>query len=66
MADVSKFVLDSQTINVKDATSRSVAEAAQASVQAVQIEVDNIKALSRLTVSYDEANEAVSLLNTTH
>lgn len=66
MPDVSKFVLDDQTITVKDATARSEASAAQASVQTLTQDVNEIKALSRLTISYAEQSETITFKTVEH
>lgn len=66
MPDVSKFVLDEQTITVKDATARSEASAAQASVQTLTQDVNEIKALSRLTISYAEQSETITFKTVEH
>lgn len=66
MPDVSKFVLDEQTITVKDATARSEASSAQASVQTLTTEVNKIKNLSRLTVAYTENMETIKFTNNEH
>ena len=66
MPDVSKFVLDEQTITVKDATARSEASSAQASVQTLTADVNKIKALSRLTVNYTEQTETITFKTIEH
>ena len=66
MPDVSKFVLDEQTITVKDATARSEASSAQASVQTLTTEVNKIKNLSRLTVAYTENTETIKFTTIEH
>lgn len=66
MPDVSKFVLDEQTITVKDATARSEASSAQASVQTLTTEVNKIKNLSRLTVAYTENTETIKFTTVEH
>lgn len=66
MPDVSKFVLDEQTITVKDETARSEASSAQASVQTLTTEVNKIKNLSRLTVAYTENTETIKFTTIEH
>lgn len=66
MADVSTFVLNDTSISVKDATARSDAAAAQASVSTLATRVSTIEALSRLTVSYNESSETITFTNQTH
>ena len=73
MADVSIFKLGEQSINVKDATARSTAQsasntAAQASStanQALQL-VQKIEQLSRVTVSYQQQSETITITTGTH
>lgn len=66
MADVETFDLDGTPINVKDASARQTASSANAlSIQNAQDIVD-LKALSRLTVSYNAATETISFTTTTH
>ena len=66
MPDVSKFVLDDKTITVKDATARSEASAAQASVQTLTADVNKIKSLSRITVSYTDNTETIKFTTIEH
>ena len=66
MPDVSKFVLDKQTITIKDATARSEASAAQASVQTLTADVNKIKNLSRLTVAYTDNSETITFTTIEH
>lgn len=66
MPDVSKFVLDEQTITVKDATARNEASAAQSSVQTLTTDVNKLKALSRLTVAYEENTETIKFTTAEH
>lgn len=66
MPDVSKFVLDEQTITIKDETARSEASSAQASVQTLTTEVNKIKNLSRLTVAYTENTETIKFTTNEH
>jgi hypothetical protein len=66
MADVSTFVLNNTSISVKDATARSDASAAQASVSTLAARVGAIEALARLAVSYTESSETITFTNETH
>lgn len=60
MSDVSKFVLDGTSIDVKDATARSEASSASAQVSALATRVATLEALSRLTVNYTSATETIT------
>lgn len=66
MADVQVFTLDDTPITVKDATARSVAGAASAQSNINAQDIANLKALSRLTVSYDAQTETIAFSTTTH
>ena len=66
MPDVSKFVLDEQTIAIKDETARSEASAAQASVQTLTADVNKLKGLSRLTVAYESNTESIKFTTVEH
>ena len=71
MADMNNFLLDGTRIDVEDATARSTANsasstanaAAQAANQNAQ-DIADIKALGRVTVSYDNITKAI-VINTT-
>lgn len=66
MSDVSVFTLDGTDVNVKDSTARTTANAASAqSAQNAQDIVD-LKALARLTVSYNASTETIAFTTTTH
>lgn len=73
MPDVSIFNLAGQNINVKDATARSTAqsanttatEAASKANQALQL-VQEIEQLSRVTVSYEQQSETITINTGTH
>lgn len=73
MPDVSIFSLGGQSITVKDATARSTAQsasttAAQASStanQALQL-AQEIEQLSRVTVSYEQQSETITITTGTH
>lgn len=66
MSDVSKFTLDNVPIDVKDGTARTQASAAisQSSINAQDIA--DLKALSRLTVSYDSSTETIAFSTQSH
>ena len=59
MPDVSIFNLGGQNINVKDGIARSKAD------QALQV-VQEIEQLSRVTVSYDQSKETITITTGTH
>ena len=73
MPDVSIFSLGGQSITVKDATARSNAqsakttatEAASTANQALQL-AQEIEQLSRVTVSYDQPKETITITTGTH
>ena len=66
MSDVQKFTLDGTDINVKDNTARSDAQAATAQSAINAQDIADLKALSRLTVSYNAATETIAFTTTTH
>lgn len=66
MADVSKFMLDSTEISVKDATARNDASAASAQASANAQDIADLKALSRLTVTYNSSTETITFTSNTH
>ena len=73
MADLSIFKLDSQTINIKDATARQAAESAMtlsttASGNATTAlnKVSELEKLSRVTISYDSSTETMTITTGTH
>ena len=73
MPDVSIFSLGGQCITDKDATARSTAqsanttatEAASTANQALQL-VQEIEQLSRVTVSYQQQSETITITTGTH
>lgn len=73
MPDVSIFNLGGQNINVKDDIARSSAqsakttatEAASTASQALQL-VQEIEQLSRVTVSYRQATETITITTANH
>ena len=73
MPDVSIFNLGGQDINVKDATARSNAQSAntaatQASTTANEAlqKVKEVEKLSRVTVSYAQTHETITITTATH
>lgn len=66
MADVQIFDLDGTSINVKDDTARTLANAAASVGAANSQDIANLKALSRLTMSYDSATETISFTTVQH
>ena len=66
MSDVSVFTLDNTNINVKDSTARSTATAAASQSAANAQDIADLKALSRLTVSYNSATETIAFTTQTH
>lgn len=73
MPDVSIFNLGGQNIDVKDATARSTAqsasttatEAASTANQALQL-AQEIEQLSRVTVSYEQTSETITITTANH
>lgn len=73
MPDVSIFNLGGQNINVKDGIARSTAQSANTTAteaagkanQALQL-VQEIEQLSRVTVSYDQSKETITITTGTH
>ena len=73
MPDVSIFNLGGQNINVKDGIARSTAQSANttatesnsSSDQALQL-VQEIEQLSRVTVSYEQNSETITITTGTH
>jgi hypothetical protein len=66
MSDVSVFTLDNTNINVKDSTARNTATAAASQSAANAQDIADLKALSRLTVSYNSATETIAFTTQTH
>lgn len=66
MADVSIFELDGTDISVKDNVARGTANAASAQSTQNAQDIADLKALSRLTVSYDASTETIAFSTTTH
>ena len=66
MADVNKFILDGTQIDVEDNIARSTASSASAQASANAQDIANLKALSRLTVSYDATTKAMTFTTTAH
>lgn len=73
MPDVSIFNLGGQNINVKDATARSTAQSASTAAseassvanQALNL-AQEIEQLSRVTVSYEQQSETITITTGTH
>ena len=66
MSDVSLFTLDNVDITVKDSTARQTANTASAlSTQNAQ-DIADLKALSRLTVTYNANTETIAFSTQTH
>lgn len=66
MADVNKFILDGTEINVEDNVARTAASAASTQSSANAQDIADLKALSRLTVSYDAAAKTMTFTTTAH
>lgn len=66
MSDVSVFTLDNVNIDVKDNTARTTANAASAQSNRNAQDIADLKALSRLTVSYNATTETITFSTQTH
>ena len=66
MPTVNTFVLDGKEISVEDAVARADASSAQACVATLSNEIGEIKALSRLAVSYSESTATITFTTNTH
>lgn len=66
MSDVKQFTLDGTTITVKDEAARLQANAASTQSAANAQDIADLKALSRLTVSYTAATETIAFTSNTH
>lgn len=66
MADVEKFTLDGVDINVKDTTARTDISSISAQAQQNSNDIADLKALSRLTVSYNGSTETITFTTATH
>lgn len=73
MPDVSIFNLGGQNLNVKDATARSNAQSANTAANeaaetanAALKKAQEIEKLSRVTVTYQQSNETITITTQTH
>jgi hypothetical protein len=66
MADVNKFILDGTQIDVEDNVARTTASAASSQASANAQDIADLKALSRLTVSYDATTKAMTFTTSAH
>lgn len=66
MPNVKTFVLDGTSIDVEDSTARAESSSALASVATLTSEVNEIKKLSRLTVSYTESTSTITFTTEQH
>ena len=66
MSDVKIFDLDGTVIDVKDETARQTANAASAQSNINAQDIADLKALARLTVSYNASTEKITFTTTTH
>lgn len=66
MSDVKLFTLDGTDIDVKDETARNAASSAAAQSNQNAQDIADLKALSRLTVSYNAQTETIAFSTTTH
>ena len=73
MPDVSIFNLGGQAINVKDDTARATASQAQSQVSSISTtvaqlssDVEEIRTLSRVEISYAEGTETITITTGDH
>ena len=66
MSNVKLFTLDGTDIDVKDETARNAASSAAAQSNQNAQDIADLKALSRLTVSYNAQTETIAFSTTTH
>ena len=73
MADLSKFILDSQTITIKDSQARETANSAKTlattasgNATAALNKVNALEQLSRVSISYDSTKETMTITTGTH
>ena len=66
MANVSKFIIEGETIDVYDETARTTANAANEQVRTLSTKVSHIENLSRLTVAYNESSSTITFTSNTH
>ena len=73
MPDVSIFNLGGQAINVKDDTARATASQAQSQVSSISAtvsqlssDVEEIRTLSRVEISYAEGTETITITTGDH
>ena len=66
MANVIKFNLDGQEIDVKDAEARSLANSASSQVSSLATRVTALENQSKLSISYDTTSETITFTTGTH
>ena len=66
MADLSIFKLDSETITIKDSVARQTADNAKTIATTTLNKVNELEKLSRVTISYDNSTETMTITTGTH
>ena len=66
MPTVKSFELDGKKIDVEDSIARTTASNVSAQVTTLSGQVDAIKKLSRLSVSYEETTSTITFTTETH
>lgn len=66
MANVIKFNLDGQNIDVKDEEARSLASSASSQVTSLGTRVTALENQSKLSISYDTSTETITFTTGTH
>lgn len=66
MSDVKEFTLEGVPIDVKDEVARNLANSASSQASINTQDIADLKALSRLTVSYNPTTETIAFTTTTH
>lgn len=66
MANVIKFNLDGQEIDVKDNEARALASSANSQVSSLGTRVTALENQSKLSISYDTSTETITFTTGTH
>ncbi|MBP3338364.1 MAG: hypothetical protein J6L69_03050 [Lachnospiraceae bacterium] len=66
MANVIKFNLDGQEIDVKDNEARTLASSASSQVSSLGTRVTALENQSKLSISYDTSTETITFTTGTH
>ena len=66
MANVTKFIIDDQQINITDTEARNKSDSALTKATQLEAKVNEIQQLSRLTVTYEENTSTITFSNKAH